>query len=167
MISIYKIHKPGDNNFYIGSTDDMRRRYTEHKADCKAGQPNCHRYFNEHGGFHSWIMIKIGECEEDREGEKEIIRTQQPYLNVIKYEFRCKHEYRKAHYQANKEMVAISNAAYYQANKEILKKAKQLHYEANIDIYSLRYLCECGGKYTYINKTAHEKTAIHKAYFDL
>ena len=166
MLFIYKLHKDGDINFYIGSTDNMNRRANEHKSDCKLGKYYVHRYIQEHGGWDSWTMTIIGECGDDREGEKEMIKELQPSLNGLMYDFDPV-AYSKAHncayYQANKDKLKAYHQANYEANKEHILARKKAYHEANKDKLNKKTDCPCGGKYTR-HRLRHFKTKIHLDY---
>ena len=54
-------------------------------------------------------------------------------------------------YQANKDKILEQNAEYRVKNKEKIKEQK-----------NKKFLCDCGGKYTYINKSQHIKTNKHQ-----
>jgi len=61
-------------------------------------------------------------------------------------------------YQDNKE----KKAEWYQDNKENLKERHADYYQANKEKLVKKFNCPCGGKYTHINKSAHNKTKRHQ-----
>ena len=101
MLSLYKIFKEGDENFYIGSTNNMYKRMIVHKSYCKTKDFKLYKYIRANGGWDSWNMEKIGECG-SLAGEIKLIKEKKPSLNTLMYEFDNK-EYMKEHRQKNKE----------------------------------------------------------------
>ena len=76
-------------NFYIGSTEDLNQRESEHKSDCnnpnskKYNSPK-YQYIRDNEGWENYEMIKIYEGEEFLLLEKEfIISTWE--INTNKY----------------------------------------------------------------------------------
>lgn len=131
---IYKIvHKFNKNNFYVGSTNNLKRRILEHKRKCKKPKCKIHRFITENGGFNNFYfyIIDIIECEEGQQfiTEDKYIRQLNPPLNTIKAieDKEQVKEYNKQYYQANKQ----KNKQYYQANKEKLKEYKKQYRQAN------------------------------------
>jgi len=62
-------------------------------------------------------------------------------------------KYQKEHYENNKEMIAQKHKVYYENNKEMIDlKTKE------------KFTCECGGKFTRINKNLHFRTLKHQTY---
>ena len=54
------------------------------------------------------------------------------------------------------------NTEYYEANKDKIIKQKEEWYQKNKDKVNKKMTCDCGGKYTYNNKTRHLKTPKHQ-----
>ena len=104
MLTLYKISKQGDNNFYIGSTEDFNRRKIEHKYRCKTKDFKLYKYIRENGGWSSWNMEIIGGCGSVA-GEIKCIKKMKPPLNTLIYNDRKQYQrqYIKYHYQKNKE----------------------------------------------------------------
>lgn len=148
---IYKIHKAGDPNYYIGSTKDVKVRSRLHKSDVKKECPNVHEYIRLHGGWDSWTMTIVGKCDETRDGEIKLIRELQPTLNKNKYKYTNKADYYKARYQEKKEHINTLSKAWYHANKDKLQE---------------KFNCACGGKYTFNHKVSHCRTNRHKDYLE-
>tara|TARA_R110002153_G_scaffold54274_1_gene151203 strand:+ start:334 stop:966 length:633 start_codon:yes stop_codon:yes gene_type:complete len=74
-------------------------------------------------------------------------------------------EYSQKYYQDNKEKIAENNQKYYQDNKEKIVENNQKYYQDNKEKIAQKmkekFNCECGGKFTKINKTHHKKTQKH------
>ena len=105
------------------------------------------------------------------------------YLNDKKYikNYRENHKEQAKKYRENhKEEIKKVNKIYYQTNKDKFKeyqknnkKNKQeiLEYqknyrEKNSEKQNEKINCECGGKYTFINKSTHFKTKKHQKYLE-
>ena len=101
MLTLYKISKQGDNNFYIGSTNDFSNRKRQHKNLCKTRDIKLYQYIRENGGWDTWNMEKIGECD-GIDGESKYIKKMKPSLNSYMYEF-DRREYEKEWRENNKE----------------------------------------------------------------
>jgi len=69
------------------------------------------------------------------------------------------------YYQDNKEKIAERTKEYYQDNKEKIAERKKEYYQDNKEKIAERtkekFVCECGGKFTYGKKSQHEKTQKH------
>jgi len=98
MFFIYRIFKEGDENAYIGSTNDFVKRRNKHKHNCcnlnrKEHNLKIYQHIREHGGWDTWHM-EIFEESESRDREIELIKLNKPTLNTLYYNF-DKKEYDK------------------------------------------------------------------------
>ena len=73
-------------------------------------------------------------------------------------------ERRKQYRENNKERINQLKKKYYQNNKEELKEYYKNNKEKINEKQKEKFDCECGGKYTYSNKSGHEKTNKHKKF---
>ena len=75
-------------------------------------------------------------------------------------------EQRKEYLTENKEKIKEQKAEHYQENKEKFKERHADYYQANIENLkekkNEKFNCPCGGKYTYSNKTLHNKSKRHQ-----
>ena len=80
---------------------------------------------------------------------------------------KCKTEYRAKDY--NRHIKSSYHITYTDDKKEqqrLEKNKKRMErYYANKDNECKKHNCLCGGKYTYVNKSTHEKTKKHQDYF--
>jgi hypothetical protein len=78
-------------------------------------------------------------------------------------------KYNKNYREANKDKISIYktewykskpayNNNYYKNNKEYFKD----YYQVNKEKLNTKYICECGGRYSYSSKTRHDKTQKHQ-----
>ena len=68
------------------------------------------------------------------------------------------------YYQQNKEKESLRLKKWYQENKERIKKRVREYSEANKEKLKEKITCDCGGKYTYENKSHHFKSQKHQKY---
>ena len=72
----------------------------------------------------------------------------------------------KQYYQDNREEIK----QYYQDNREQIVERKKQYYQDNREQIAERnkkkFSCECGGKYTYINKATHLRSKNHQKYLN-
>ena len=134
-MSIYKIYKEGDDNFYIGSTNDFKRRKINHRKNCKIRNYKLYNYINENGGWDNFKMEVLEYCLEYQEREVELIKQLQPSLNTRLYncnEKEYQKKYRKKYHEENKDKVSKwckniirkIKIKYFKRKKYIVKKIK-------------------------------------------
>ena len=74
-------------------------------------------------------------------------------------------EYNQQYILDNKEVIKQQQQQYYEANKEIRKQQQQQYNWDNKEIIKqrnkIKVVCECGGKYTIVNKSTHFKSLKH------
>ena len=77
-------------------------------------------------------------------------------------------EYNKQYRQNNKEKIAEQNKQYQEDNKEKLAEKHKQHYQNNKEKIAeqkkQKFECECGGRYTQVNKSKHHKSKKHLRY---
>ncbi len=156
---IYKIWKDDDENFYIGSTEDFRKRKWTHKSFCN--NPKYHGYnykiythIRANGGWDSWNMCIIEECKtQDR--EIEIIKEMKPSLNTYYYDCNEK-ERHKEYYKKNADKQKLRNKKWKEENADRIKEYNKK-----------RCSCECGVVYTLTNRIRHFKSIKHQKYLSM
>jgi len=156
-MSIYKIYKEGDDNFYIGSTKEFHKRKICHKAKCNIENTKLYNYINENGGWDNFKMEVLEYCLEYEEREKELIQTLKPSLNMRLYDFNRKEyikNYNKKYNEKNKEEI-----------KEKYKQYRQEYREENKDKINewkkTEVVCECGAITSKSHIARHRKTKRH------
>ena len=173
--SVYKIVSKDENinEIYVGSSVNFKSRLQSHKCDCYNVKRNnynskVYQFIREHGGWDNWNMIKI--IDIDCEDKSELRYYEQLYISSLKPKLNCnksytteddRKEYFKEHYQQNKDKIKEYN----EKNKEKIKENMKEYYQQNKDKLkektSVKINCECGGKYTRHNKSAHFKSKKH------
>ena len=148
---IYKIIDNTSNAIYIGSTyKTLEQRLKQHKADYN-------RYKN--GNFHYVTSFKI---LENADYKIELIKL---YPCQTKHELNVEEgkiikQFRNDKINiVNRNIAGLtpkeSDAQYYQKNKIAINEKQ-----------NKKYNCCCGGKYTSVNKSPHEKTKKHQDYIN-
>jgi len=144
---VYKLFCDGIEDFYIGSTFNMRSRKYEHKHNCN--NPNSkkynfkvYQYIRENGGFANWkFEILVEKDFENKTAlkikEKEVINLLNPSLN--------------------------SNNAY-QTDEEYKLQRKTQSKIDNAKNLATKINCACGGETSKTNKARHEKSKNHQKY---
>jgi hypothetical protein len=179
IYSIYKILCDDLPDFiYVGSTQAFRQRKWEHKSMCNNEKSKLHniKLYNtirNNGGWENWRMVCIAEIEVDTKRQAEIIEEEYRLkLNGNLNSHRCyrteeqrlerDRERCKEYYENNKEKLKD----YYETNKEHIKETTKTYRDNNKEQRNKKFNCECGGKYTFSNKSQHEKSIIHKNYIE-
>ena len=151
---IYKITCNETEKIYIGSTTQtLTKRFKQHKnnhkywKNGKYNNTSIFKLFDEYGKDSCNIeLIENYPCDNNKELERReayFIRKNKCYNITIPG--RTKKEYK----ENNKEKIKEEMKKYRENNKEKLKE---------------KYVCECGGKYTYCNKPTHFKSKKHETY---
>ena len=155
---------------YVGHTTDFIRRKYEHKKRCcnenqEAYNLKVYKCIREHGGWSNWSMIEIEKypCNDSNEAtarERYWLENLKPTLNC-----QIPNRSKKEYYEENKEHLKEYNKVWNEKNKEYKKEWYELNKEKIKEKNYEKFTCDCGGKYTRINKLRHEKTKKHLAYF--
>jgi hypothetical protein len=136
---IYKLCHCNDlenENIYIGSTTNFRRRKWDHKNNCNNENSKdfnypVYQFIRENGGWDEWKMIPIEKYPCNDKKELEVRENYHIQLLKSKLNKNIPTRTKKEHYEANKEIILEKQKENYEANKEIiLKKAKEYR-EAN------------------------------------
>jgi hypothetical protein len=171
---------------YVGSTTNFTKRKQSHK-DAVFNQNSLrhnlkiYKIIRENGNWESWNMIKICDypCNDKREAELEedkhmmelkenmntyrASRTKEQYYVDNKENIKDKHQ---KYYEDNKDKIK----QYYEDNKENIKDKNKKYCEDSKDKIkehkSKKCTCECGGIFTYGNKSQHIKTMKHQKYLN-
>jgi len=144
---IYRIVSDKTDEVYIGSTVlTLHKRFTNHKSDLKCGRYCSSAEILKHGDVRI-ELIRDFPCNSEQELEKE----EDKYILAC-----CK--------VVNCRRASRTRAEYYQENREEIAEYKKQWYEENREKKKEKFDCPCGGKYTKINKSTHEKTKKHQAF---
>lgn len=84
MTGIYKITNQITNNFYIGKSNDIKRRWMEHKSIKPKGNDRLHSDMKKYG-LENFKFEVVEECEEAilLERERYYIHSLLPYYNTV------------------------------------------------------------------------------------
>jgi len=140
---VYKLCRDGINDFYIGSSFNMKERKYSHKnkcnnSKCKAYNFKVYQYIRENGGYENWKYEILVEKEFENKTaleikEKECIKLLNPSLNI------------QNPYRTEEERKLQKNE----------HRAKYLATKIN---------CACGMKTDKHSKSRHEKSKKHQKY---
>lgn len=170
---IYTIRSHQTPLFYIGSTcSPLAKRLNTHRRNYKCWIKN-----NEFGYTSSYEIIKYEdnyiELLEDFPCENKKQLNKREGQNIRFYNDNCVNKNiagrtKEEYYQNNKIEIDNKNKIYYENHQEAIteyiKNYKQLH-KIELDEYRNElYDCECGGKFTYINKQRHLNSNKHQNY---
>jgi len=157
---IYKIccNDVSITDIYVGHTTDIIRRRQNHKDCCKyefRKEYNTYKYqfIRDNGGWDNWSLVPVEEypCENVNQAsirERYWVETLQASLNK-QIPSRSNQEFGKIYYQNNKEKINEKNMKNHRINKEKLTE---------------KFICDCGGCYTFRDKAKHFKTKKHQEY---
>jgi hypothetical protein len=175
---IYTIRSYQTDDIYIGSTTQtLTKRLSIHKSNFKSWKKGKRHYTTSYELIkYDDVYIELLElcpCSNKmelhrREGElirsmdcinKNVAgRTKQEYRDENKEKIK---ENKKEYYQENKEKIKEYKKEYYQENKEKIKERQKEYLDDNNEMRKEKCKCECGGRYTYVNKSHHFKTTKH------
>ena len=165
---IYALKSNSIDVIYIGSTiQTIKERFRLHKKEYKNHQNNIGNYVS------SYEVVKYDDCYVElikevvcnknqlRTIESEEILKHSNCVNIYNPKPRTDEEvkmYDKIYYEKNKEYFKEYFKEYYEKNKQHIKE----YYEQNKYKLNEKFNCECGGKYTSMHKTHHEKSKLHQ-----
>ena len=173
---IYKICCKDVNikEIYVGSTaNQLRIRKSKHKYCCNNENDNnynlyVYQFIRQNGGFDNWdvVIVENVKCE----NKQELHKKERFYIEELGAELnkqvpsRSLEEWK----QDNKETILEKNKEYYENNKKTITEYKKEWYKDNketiLEKKNQKFNCDCGGKYTYINKAKHLKSKKHQTY---
>ncbi len=140
---IYKLYCDGVDEFYIGSTWDMKQRKWKHKSKCyninaKEYKLKVYQYIRANSGFSNWKF--------------EILET-------ALFENKTSLLIREQHYK-NSLNPSLNDRNAYQSKEE-----RQIYMEAHDKKRrQTKINCPCGGKTNEIDKYKHMRTDKHQKY---
>jgi len=166
---IYKITDNTNDKIYIGSTcQTLKERLSGHKSEYKRFLKGLSRNVRSFGILknNNYKIELLENC--NIKTKDELTARERFYIENNECVNRCiPGRTRKEYKENNKDKIKEQDKTYRDANKE----KKRAYYEANQDKIrehnNEKFDCECGGKYTYINKMQHLKTDKHKKYLEI
>ena len=182
---------------YVGHTTDFTKRKHQHKRTCYDEKDQVHynfylyQFIRENGGWDNFDMILLDtlNCENNlraRAIEREFIEQIKPTLNKIKRPIRTEEEaieYRKEHYNQNKEEIKQQVRQHRVDNPEIVKatakRSREKHkdkvnqrsreynekYKDKINLQrSIKINCDCGAVVSKRHIARHHQSLKHQQY---
>ena len=156
---IYKIvcNDPNIHNIYIGSSVNMTTRMSSHKSDCnnvlsKKYNLKIYQIIRLNGGWDNWSMVLIEyyPCHNNLEATL----REQYYTQVLNSDLNLR------------VPGALNSVGRVEYHKRFGKQYRELNREKIRTKLNVKFTCECGGCYTYVNRTAHCNTTKHHKYMD-
>ncbi len=140
---VYKLCCDGIDDFYIGSSFDMKERKRLHKFVCnntKRHEYNykVYQYIRENGGFDNWKFEIL--VEKEFENKTDLHIKEQECIKLLK--------------------PTLNSYSAYQTAEELKLQEKKNHTK-NL---ASKINCACGGKTDKQNKARHEKSKKHQKY---
>ena len=144
--------------FYIGSTDDFKKRVKYHTDDYNRGDNSkVYKFIRENGGLTNWEINYIQKFkyltkDELRQYEQWYIDTYNPQLNAIRAyiteeqrikakkvynkQYRLKYpekvkKQEKDNYEKHKDSISLKKKEYYQKNKDSINLKRRERYKKN------------------------------------
>ena len=184
---IYKITPHNCEEFYIGSTTDMKQRESQHITVSKIKTSKVYIKIRECGGFVMKLLYEY-ECENEPElrmEEQRCMDMMKPTLNTNRA-FTSEEGYieqkkiyneknrdviidkAKQHYQKNKDVIIDKATQYYETNKDAIREKKKIYNEKNKDVIrekkkkrNEKINCECGSIVGKRSLSRHKKSKQH------
>jgi len=155
---IYKLYCKDDNidDFYIGSSKNIKNRKRSHKSRCKTKnkQLKLYNFINNNGGYNNFdyeILEKVN-CNNKLDllkKERHYIELLKPSLN-IKIPSMDRKERRKIYKQQNKDKIKEKKKEYYENNKDKINEKRKI-----------KIKCVCGCIICKYSIPYHMKTKKH------
>ena len=168
---IYKLCHCNDlenENIYIGSTTNFRRRKWDHKNNCNNENSKdfnypVYQFIRENGGWDEWQMIPIEVYPCNNINELEIRERYHIELLKSKLNKVIPTRTKKEHYEANKEQILEKHKQYKIKNKEKILEIHKKYYEDNKQIINekrkQKVICDhCGSEITKGHLKRHQKS---------
>jgi predicted GIY-YIG superfamily endonuclease len=144
-------------NVYVGSTTNMIERKRNHKSECNnrsspAYNQKKFKIIRLNGGWNNWSMILIEyyPCT----NKFEAIARERYYTELLNSDMNS---------QIPGALNRIGKVEYH---KQYNGKYQEQHKEQIRAKQNVKFQCECGGCYTYVNKTVHFRTEKHQKYME-
>ena len=140
---------PAVQECYVGHTTNPVNRKRMHKNSCtdpmaKGHNFRVYKFIRAHGGWSNWDLV---------------IHEHLAVADAV--EARLREQYWSKHYKStlNSNVPGRTTREYYRDNHARLRK-NQTEYQLLLQM-SHHHTCQCGGRFTGINKYTHERTKMH------
>lgn len=179
---VYKITNTNDNREYVGSSNDVRRRFINHKITSTDQDIRCYylplyiamrALGSDIFSIHVLETVEYTDKSELLHRERHWIEKLNPAFNGVKpietkqecdervKRWHVEHKehvknYKAEYYQANKTKIDAKTTEYYQQNKERLKAYARAYGKSQPKIQ-----CECGSVFQRSKVKQHSKTKKH------
>lgn len=168
---VYKIVCNTTGLQYIGSTCEptLARRLAEHKKQYVRYLKGYNNYITSYkvleNNNYEIVLIENCSCEtKDQLYSRERFYIENNECVNLNIPNRKKKEYSKIYYEENKDRLIEYQKKYFEDNKDKLDEYIKQYRKQYRNKMNEKFICECGGKYTYVGKMQHLKTNKHKNY---
>ena len=140
---VYKITPHNCEEFYIGSTTDMKQRESQHITVSKIKTTKVYIKIRECGGFVMKLLYEY-ECENETElrmEEQRCIDIMKPILNINRaFTSEEGHiEQRKIYNEKNKDVLREKQKIYAEKNKDAIREKQKIYNEKNREVLSEKH----------------------------
>ena len=189
---IYCIRNTITDDIYVGSSCEkyLSKRWVKHKSSMNNDRDKdtpLYMKMNELGVENFYIeLIENYPCESNdelraREGHyiRELSTLNKRVETRTDKEWKEENrdymkDWKKQYYQEHKEETKERVKQYRENNPELIKKQKQEYYrnhrdeliQKNKERGQVKFVCECGGKYTKQHQQEHNRSQRHQAYLN-
>lgn len=189
---IYKIVDNTNGNVYVGSTCEptLAKRLGKHRDNYKSYMRGKYHFITAfniiQNDSYDIVLLENYPCNNKDElhaRERYYVesiecinkcipnRTELEYYHDNKEYYRAQHQQyykdnKKKYYEENKDDLLNSAKQYREDHKEKIQKYGKQYREDNQEKYQEKFICECGGKYTYTHKTQHSNSKKHMEYLN-
>jgi len=179
MSCIYNISFKDCDDFYVGSSIDLRFRKYYHKSKCynKNSKEYTYKLYQFIRDNYEWesVIFEVLEQHDEILDKLELRKREQHFIDDLHPTLNCVRAYRtdeelkeqnritlKKYYQNNKEKIIKNVKKYVEENREeVLKKQREKYHKNKHNL--IQHKCECGGTYI-AHKARHFKTKQHQDY---
>ena len=154
---IYKLECLDENikDCYVGSTNDLKRRFRSHRFNCNNKSSNeynlpVYNYIRDNGGIKNWKILELERFVCDSKIEK--LKRERYYIELLESSLNNQIPSRthKEYYENNKQDLNKQNKEYNKKNKEHITEQKKQ-----------KITCECGCIFRKDGLLQHQKTSKH------
>jgi hypothetical protein len=164
---------------YYGSTEEtLKERLSGHRSDKIAYENGTTNYCSsfrvlQHEDHKIELMAEVEVATKKELRVLEGFYQQNNHCVNIRIAGRTDAESKRAWREANRDAIKKYGEAYREANQDAKKESNRTYREANQDAIrayreankekiNKKHTCQCGGKYTHVNKATHFKSQKHQ-----
>ena len=170
---IYEIVDDSTGKRYIGATCEpsLAQRLASHVSAYKKYKAGKHHYVTsfkilENNSYHINLLESYPCTNKDELNAKERKWIESTECVNKHIPGRTTKEFFKQYYVKNKDKILAQQKENYRKNKDKICKRVKKYRDEHKDKLFEKHACECGGRYTTINKPVHRRSARHRKHFE-